>query len=311
MRVLSWLRPPAPRLTSARAPVEVVSVEHAQTDGRRYHDSTATKRPHWLEVLIGATLIVTWLGFFAVGVIFASVTYCNNMNNASLQENVCVMIGNWVMFLCSYTVTNIGILCCLTACMGEVGRRTGVDGKSRIRREDPGDYVAAIMRGFLVYLAILAGLVIGNSSFSPHTRDEYVRLASLVSLMGFLAGFNPLLFRRLQGFGRGVFAEREDAQGTVDKSSGGQVAARAHLLEGKHAGEAKKRVELINARNEAERAVSEVETLLKEHESKLTEADRSAILSAVDRVKEVSKGEDTAAIKQAIEGLMQASHAMA
>src|SRR5262249_22990398 len=78
-----------------------------------------------------------------------------------------------------------------------------------------------------------------------------------------------------------------------------------------HASEAKQKVELINARNEAERAVYDVEKLLKEHESKLNEADRSAIRSAADRVKEVSKGEDASAIKQAVEGLHQASHAMA
>src|SRR5262249_17348949 len=68
---------------------------------------------------------------------------------------------------------------------------------------------------------------------------------------------------------------------------------------------------LINARNQAEQVVYGVEKLLKEHESKLTEADRSAIRAAADRVKEVSKGEDAAAIQQAVENLQQASHAMA
>jgi molecular chaperone DnaK len=78
-----------------------------------------------------------------------------------------------------------------------------------------------------------------------------------------------------------------------------------------HAGENKKRVELINARNEAERAVYDVEKTLKEHESAIAENDKTAIRAAVERVKQTMGGEDAVAIKQSVESLMQASQAMA
>jgi molecular chaperone DnaK len=78
-----------------------------------------------------------------------------------------------------------------------------------------------------------------------------------------------------------------------------------------HAAETKKRVELINARNEADAVVFQMEKLLKENEGKISEGDKAPIRSAMDRVKEAAKGEDVGAIKQAVENLHQASHAMA
>jgi molecular chaperone DnaK len=78
-----------------------------------------------------------------------------------------------------------------------------------------------------------------------------------------------------------------------------------------HAGETKHRVEVINARNEAEHHVYQIEKLLKEHGDKISASDKSAIESAVARVKEVAKGDDAAAIKREVEALNQASQAMA
>src|SRR5207247_8446902 len=78
-----------------------------------------------------------------------------------------------------------------------------------------------------------------------------------------------------------------------------------------HAGEAKQKVELINARNQAESAVYQIEKTLKENEGKISETDAAAIRASVDRVKQVKEGDDAAAIKRAVDELMQASYAMA
>jgi len=78
-----------------------------------------------------------------------------------------------------------------------------------------------------------------------------------------------------------------------------------------HAGEAKKRVEVINARNEAEHTVYQIEKLLKENEGKIPDRDKAPLTAAIERVKEVSKGEDANAIKQAVSDLHQASNALA
>ncbi len=78
-----------------------------------------------------------------------------------------------------------------------------------------------------------------------------------------------------------------------------------------HAGEAKKKVELINARNQAETAAYQVEKALKEHEGKIGESDRAAIRAAIERVRQAKEGDDPAAINRAVEELQQAAQAMA
>jgi molecular chaperone DnaK len=77
-----------------------------------------------------------------------------------------------------------------------------------------------------------------------------------------------------------------------------------------HADEDRKRRELAEARNMADSRVHDMEKLLKEHAEKLSEGDKSAVQSAMDKVKEQAKGDDAAAIKRAIEELEQASHAL-
>ncbi|MGE3805274.1 MAG: molecular chaperone DnaK [Gemmataceae bacterium] len=78
-----------------------------------------------------------------------------------------------------------------------------------------------------------------------------------------------------------------------------------------HASEDKKKRELIDARNNADQIIYQTEKLLKEHGDKLSETDKAPILAAVEKVKQAASGEDVAAIKQAIDNLMQASQAMA
>ncbi len=78
-----------------------------------------------------------------------------------------------------------------------------------------------------------------------------------------------------------------------------------------HASETKKKVEIINARNEAEHQVYAVEKALKDNAEKISAGDRSAVEAAVSQVKSVAKGDDAAAIKRAVEELTRASQAMA
>jgi molecular chaperone DnaK len=78
-----------------------------------------------------------------------------------------------------------------------------------------------------------------------------------------------------------------------------------------HAAEDRKRVELIEARNQAEAAIYQIEKELKKHEDKLGEADKGAIRAAVERVKHAASGEDVAAIKQATSDLAVAAQGLA
>ncbi|MGH2707790.1 MAG: molecular chaperone DnaK, partial [Actinomycetota bacterium] len=72
--------------------------------------------------------------------------------------------------------------------------------------------------------------------------------------------------------------------------------------------EDRRRREVAEARNMADNLAYQTEKSLKEHGSKLSEADRSAIESALSEVKEALKGEDADRIRSASEALGQASH---
>ena len=70
-----------------------------------------------------------------------------------------------------------------------------------------------------------------------------------------------------------------------------------------HAEEDRKGREELEARNEAENAVYRTERLLKDNQTKISEASRSKVDSALSAVKDALKGNDAGAIKAASEGL--------
>src|SRR3954454_11447503 len=85
-----------------------------------------------------------------------------------------------------------------------------------------------------------------------------------------------------------------------------------------HAEEDRKKLEIINARNEADQVVFAIEKLLRENADKVSAGDRSAVDAAVARTKQAMEGNDGQAIKQATsdlkaaaQGLMQHLHGQA
>ena len=78
-----------------------------------------------------------------------------------------------------------------------------------------------------------------------------------------------------------------------------------------HADEDKRKFELIDARNHADQMIYQMEKLLKEHAGKISDSDRAPIQAAIEKVKQTASKDDPNAIRQAIEELQQASHAMA
>jgi molecular chaperone DnaK len=77
-----------------------------------------------------------------------------------------------------------------------------------------------------------------------------------------------------------------------------------------HAEEDKRKRELVDARNEADQWVWRVERELKDNADKLSDADKAPINSAVERVKQAMSRDDVNAIRQALNELQQAAHAM-
>ena len=78
-----------------------------------------------------------------------------------------------------------------------------------------------------------------------------------------------------------------------------------------HASEDKKKVELIEGRNQADQAVFQIEKSLREHGDKLQAADKEAVQAAVNKTREAMRGEDVQAIRQATSDLATAAQALA
>jgi molecular chaperone DnaK len=78
-----------------------------------------------------------------------------------------------------------------------------------------------------------------------------------------------------------------------------------------HAADDKRKRELVDARNEGEQRIYQIEKVMKENAEKIREADKAPITTAIEKVKSASSRDDVGAIKAAIGELEQASSAMA
>ncbi|HVC96769.1 MAG TPA: molecular chaperone DnaK [Pirellulales bacterium] len=76
-----------------------------------------------------------------------------------------------------------------------------------------------------------------------------------------------------------------------------------------HAADDKKKRELAESRNQADMMCFQMEKLMKEHADKLSDTDKAPLESAIQKTRDVAKGEDAQAIKSAVSALEQASHA--
>ncbi len=72
----------------------------------------------------------------------------------------------------------------------------------------------------------------------------------------------------------------------------------------------KRRRELAEQRNKADSMCWELEKLLREHDAKLSSADKEAVQRAIERTREAAKSDDIDRIKSAVRELEQAAHAL-
>ncbi len=153
-----------------------------------------------LEVLVGLLFLGTWVVLFAAGGIIGTQPYRDRLTH---PENFTVALQLWFVVLTCYTATNVAALCFLSSYLGTLGRRTRIGGQERndVRADAFGQYTAAVMRGFFVYVGMVSGTVAltGPQTFTNTSPETYLRLAATASLISFLAGYKPQLFSRLQG----------------------------------------------------------------------------------------------------------------
>jgi hypothetical protein len=111
------------------------------------------------------------------------------------------------------TPTNAALLTCLAGLAGGISSRLtygrfvedplGIEATEKltvadvlVRTENP---VASMLRSFIVYFIFVAGLALASpqNPFSEPTQDQYFRFAAMVSVLGFVVGYDPSVFNSL------------------------------------------------------------------------------------------------------------------
>lgn len=161
---------------------------------------------------IGIASMLTWVGLFSAGLLIDSEPY----RTALLKNDLTVI--NFLFAALLYTPTNVALLSMLAGLLGgcaslmydqkelhEQIRNAEKDGKLEIAKrlsvrasylsESP---VSSMLRGFLVYLAIISGILLAISSpFEETSADQFIRLAGLFSVIAFVMGYDPTRFEDL------------------------------------------------------------------------------------------------------------------
>lgn len=162
-----------------------------------------TVRP--IELLFGVAALVVWFVLFAGGVLIGTTPYREAIASAS---NPIVWLQSFAIVLLFWTITNVGILSCIAAFLGALGRRTRFT-MAALTADPPAVptmgattvaifYVSAIMRGFGIYALSFAGLlVLATQSFQNPDQGAYLRLAATLSVISFYAGYDPETFAGL------------------------------------------------------------------------------------------------------------------
>ncbi len=125
----------------------------------------------------------------------------------------------WVIILFCFTPTNVAILCCFAGLLGagadQVFLGRDEDDWERIPADQSHPFLSAMARSFCVYLLVISGTIIVMANpFVDPSQEFYVRLAGLISVMSFVASYQPGLFvAALQRFYGGRPKDRRRSKG--------------------------------------------------------------------------------------------------
>ena len=170
---------------------------------------TITKRKthhnnHLIIAMLGSCGVISWIVLFSLGMLIDSSQY-----RSTLTTNFTAF--KFIMTMLTFTPSNIAILCLVSAFTGgcasllvitKAQKALGLDeqittkSNSRIyMSENP---FSSMLRGILVFFAFLAGVFVTSSNaLSAPTAQAYTQAAGVVSMLAFLVGYDPTMFRTL------------------------------------------------------------------------------------------------------------------
>jgi hypothetical protein len=151
----------------------------------------------WTERLVLALAVLAWMTVFLLGTLVNSAPYRDRF--AGFTGEPLSVVGDGVIVGLTYTLSNVGFLCLLASLLGSFGATAnlGVDCEGEIEEDRSAPRISALLRGFLVYLALLAGVLVFAETPAAPTQTQYVRLAGVTSLVAFAVNYKPALFATL------------------------------------------------------------------------------------------------------------------
>ena len=156
----------------------------------------------WTELGAGILAMVLWLTVFASGLFVSTEAMRSEIANPA--TSTFVRLWDMVVVGISYTLTNVLYLSCLTAFLGCMMRRWQVGGLERTPRNASSIaasriYVAAVLRGFFLYLMFISGFLLVSTEKTVTQTEfaQYIRIAGMSSIIGFIVGYDPNLLTRL------------------------------------------------------------------------------------------------------------------
>lgn len=157
------------------------------------------------EIAFGVIAVAAWLLFFISGTVIGTADTREFLDSGD-AESALEALGALLKILACYTITNVAFLAGLAAVAGEFSFRSRLSSLAATwtshadapqLRDVLACYSAAAMRGFVIYLMFIAGLLlVTTEAITSPDQGQYVRLAGTISVLSFVAGYDAEMFRR-------------------------------------------------------------------------------------------------------------------
>jgi hypothetical protein len=189
--------------------VPSVNAEPALTEGKQKIIANNKRKVHHSNHLIigmlGCFGVFAWIVFFSLGMLIDSSQYRNTLSTD-------FTLHKFIMTMITFTPSNIAILCLVSAFTGgcasllvitKAKKTLGLDDELNHNKTNSQIYMSenpfsSMMRGILVFFAFLAGVFITSSNaLSAPTAQAYTQAAGVVSMLAFIVGYDPTMFKTL------------------------------------------------------------------------------------------------------------------
>jgi hypothetical protein len=160
---------------------------------------------HLIIALLGSCGVIAWIVLFSLGMLIDSSQYRNTLTTDFTWFK-------FIMTMFTFTPSNIAILCLVSAFTGgcasllvikKAQKVLGLDEQANHNKSNSRIYMSenpfsSMLRGILVFFAFLAGVFVTSSNaLSAPTAQAYTQAAGVVSMLAFLVGYDPTMFRTL------------------------------------------------------------------------------------------------------------------